>query len=144
MAGLADLADRIKSVVENPSLLREGDGLARAKLLKVAEALVEALKSPDQIVADMAFHQYHFMSVRLALDMGIFESLAATESPLSVAELAKPVGADPQLVLRIARSLVGTGFLADGQTVSGQNGFLITKTGQQAIVPSAKAGLKYQ
>ncbi|KAI5363637.1 Putative winged helix-like DNA-binding domain superfamily [Septoria linicola] len=119
MAELTDLADRINSVAAKPDLDREATRSDRRR------------------------RGIPLVPLREPLDMGIFESLAATESPLSAAGLAKPVGVDPQLVLRIARSLVGTGFLADGQTVDGQNGFVITKIGRQAIVPSEEAGLKY-
>ena len=102
------------------------------------------MTAPDQFVADMAFSPYHYTAVRLALELGIFEKLVAAGRPLPVTELAASRTADAQLVLRIARSWVGTGFLSVVRSSDGMFGFAITAVGRQAIVPCARAGLIFQ
>ena len=141
MVNVNSLVERINAVAADTNI---EDVSARFKLLKAAQDLVSALKAPDQFVADMAFSPYHYTAVRLALELGIFEKLVAAGRPLPITELAASRTADTQLVLRIARSLVGTGFLSDARTADGRNGFAITAVGRQAIVPCARAGLIFQ
>ncbi|CAK1366857.1 hypothetical protein CB0940_10220 [Cercospora beticola] len=141
---IESLIERINAVAASHAEKNITEDLAaRLKLLKAAEDLVAALKPPDMVVADMAFSVFHYASVRLALEMGMFEKLVLAERPLPVTELAASPTADTQLVLRIARSLAATGFLADVQTAEGQDAFTIAAAGRHAIVPSCRAGLKF-
>ncbi|KAK3046825.1 hypothetical protein LTR09_011710 [Extremus antarcticus] len=127
-------------VAQAPEIKR--DSSATSELIAASQALTEALQRPDEVIASVAFSGCRYACVRVALEMGLFEKLAAAQVPLTAAALAREcLGADPQLVLRITRTLVGMGFAADAQTQDGSNAFIATPVTRHLTLPSARAGL---
>jgi len=137
----ASLVQLLQSLTAQADDIRK-DPAAAKQLLEASTALTNALQRPDLVIADLAFSGCRYACVRVGIELGLFDTLATAQKPLSLSELAERChNADPQLVLRIIRTLVGMGFAADARSESGSNGFTATAVTRQMTIPSAKAGL---
>jgi hypothetical protein len=137
----SSLVQLLQSLTTQADEIRK-DPTAAKQLYEASTALTNALQRPDLVVADLAFSGCRYACVRVGIELGLFDSLAAAQTPLTLSQLAKQCNdADPQLVRRIVRTLVGMGFAADARTADGSNAFAATAITRQMTIPSAKAGL---
>ena len=101
-------------------------------------------RSPDETVSLVGYISGGGnMCVRLAIDLGIFDRLASAEHPLTAEEMAKEKNADPALVRRVTRVLVGMGFAADAKSADGSPAFAATAVTRHMLKPSVKAGIRF-
>ena len=137
----SSLVQLLRSLTAQADEIRK-DPAAAKQLFEASTALTNALQRPDLVIADLAFSGCRYACVRVGIELGLFDRLAAAQKPLILSQLAKECGdADPQLVLRIVRTLVGMGFAAEAQAEDGSNAFTATAVTRQMTIPSAKAGL---
>ncbi|KAF2275665.1 S-adenosyl-L-methionine-dependent methyltransferase [Westerdykella ornata] len=80
---------------------------ARAGLYGAVSQLRDALMDPLQATLRFAFGVHETSAVLLAINMKLFDLAVAAGGPLTVDELAEKASADPLLVRRVLRMLVG-------------------------------------
>ena len=139
---ISALAEQVHSIHTNAPDV-EHDQNARAALLQSARELVAALEQPDEIVSLLAFSGGRNMCVRVAIDMKLFDVLAASDRPMTAEQLASECHAEKGLVLRIARTLVGMGFVSQTRLSDGEGAFAATPTTRQMTKSSVKAGVRF-
>ncbi|KAK8134770.1 tryptophan halogenase domain-containing protein [Apiospora sp. TS-2023a] len=81
------------------------DEFTRHHLMSSLHESAEELETPFDTMARLANAGRQVALVQLGGDLGIFQSLVESQTPLSSAQLAGPRMADPALVARIARYL---------------------------------------
>lgn len=141
---VSQLVTRINSIVSDASGDVSKDQVARAALLQASRELTTALEQPDEVVSKVAYISGGGnMCVRLAIDLNLFDQLAAAEQALTAEQLAKEKQAEPALVRRIARVLVGMGFAADATATDGTPAFKKTAVTTHMLKPSVKAGIRF-
>ncbi|KAJ5587182.1 uncharacterized protein N7459_002947 [Penicillium hispanicum] len=92
----------------------DGEGDARLKLLDAARSLVQAVETPQETMLQYCWaYPTSFAGIETCIDLGIFDLLAQTNKPKSVAELAKSTGAEPELLGRIMKHLATMGVLVE-------------------------------
>jgi len=108
MSSMADLVAGEKST-SSASL----DELTRHRLMSSLREQAEELETPYDTMVRFVDSGRQVALIKLGGDLGIFKSLAESETPLSSKQLAKPKGADPLLVSRIVRYLVANRLVAE-------------------------------
>lgn len=98
----------LNAMVTERQRFEKKEPCARTNLISQARALIAHLETPmERILQIIRAEPTRYTAIRLALDLKIFETLAAdADRPKTVAELSDPIQADPALVTRIARHLV--------------------------------------
>lgn len=89
----------------------EKEGALR-RISMTAQKLSQSATHPRDAVFKFGFQPHVNASVRLAIGMGLFETLPPGGS-ITVSQIAQKTGADEQLVLRIARALGAFGVLQE-------------------------------
>jgi len=95
----------------------------REELLLEARKLMLSLERQDNAVERVCFQLWETITCRLGTELGLFETLENSTTPLTVAEITKKTnGADPTLIGRILRCLESFGAINgngnDGYTSS--------------------------
>ncbi|KAL8336460.1 hypothetical protein RB601_000326 [Gaeumannomyces tritici] len=100
---------------EDPCAPAALDEHTRQGLMTSLHESAEELETPTDTLLRLLNASRQLALVKLAGDLGIFESLAAAAAgqPLSAAQLAAPSGAEPELVGRVARYLAANRFVAE-------------------------------
>lgn len=141
---VAHLIERINTISSNASDDALHDETARAALLQASRELTVALQQPDEVVSVLAYISGGGnMCVRLAVDLEIFDQLDLAESPMTAEKLARKSKAEPALIRRILRALVGMGFAANATTADGNLAFVPTAVTRHMTKPSVKAGIRF-
>ena len=141
-SNISALAEQIHAIHTNtPDVERSQD--ARAALLQSARELVAALEQPDEVVSLLAFSGGRNMCVRIAIEMKLFDVLSASAQPMTAEQLSDECHAEEAIVMRIARTLVGMGFVSQARLPDGEVAFGATALTRQMTKPSVKAGVKF-
>ncbi|BCS24052.1 uncharacterized protein APUU_40496A [Aspergillus puulaauensis] len=96
----ATLISRLQGLVSR--LGNDGDHKAKRECLQLANALTAQLEPPEHTAIDMAFSPVIATSVRLAVDMNLFEHIVR-DGPVTSARLAALSGAEELFIIRILR-----------------------------------------
>ena len=73
-------------------------------IARSSEKLTKAATDPTDAQQAFHFQPHRNLCVRIAIDMGIFDKLTASE-PTTVQEATKRTGTDPEFTMRIVRAL---------------------------------------
>ncbi|MCJ1292578.1 hypothetical protein MMC34_004129 [Xylographa carneopallida] len=111
---------------------------ARSELLQAAKKLVADLESPGDICERVVYQYVEIASIKVAIDLGIFQILEAAHGRKSVAELAEKTKVDPVLMGRIMRSLAS--LLAVDN--AGPELYTSNKVSRTFTIPKFAAGVK--
>ena len=148
-SNVSQLIQRISTISSNAS---DGDvtndQAARAALLQASRELTTALQQPDEVVSIVAYISGGGnMCVRLAIDLNVFDQLVEAEPyPLTAEQLAEESPsskADPALIRRICRVLVGMGFATDATADDGSLAYAATSVTRHMLQPSVRAGIRF-
>ncbi|CAD6565802.1 MAG: hypothetical protein ASARMPREDX12_006779 [Alectoria sarmentosa] len=102
----------MESLVDQVALLADAaDEVGRRKLQTVLRDLTYSLESYDDTVHRLGYYHLQTSVVRVGFDLALFESLSASETPLSVVDLAESTGADRHLLGRLLRYLSSVGVI---------------------------------
>ncbi|MCJ1290092.1 hypothetical protein MMC34_001627 [Xylographa carneopallida] len=82
---------------------------AKAKLIRATQDLLQQLESSEDTIFRVAFGGHAQAALRAALEMDLFEAFQAQDE-VGLDELARKVGAESVLVVRIMRALIAVGF----------------------------------
>lgn len=105
---MADLAQKVLQAVEKGAVdLGEP---ARLALLQASIKLVETLENPVERMFRLCFGAYDPISIRIALDLNLFDVAVEHGGPMSLSELASKTKADEAFLLRVMRMLVSLGY----------------------------------
>ncbi|KAH7408672.1 O-methyltransferase-domain-containing protein [Phaeosphaeria sp. MPI-PUGE-AT-0046c] len=105
---MADLAQQVLQAVEKGAAdLGEP---ARLALLQASVKLVETLENPVERLLRLSFGIYDAMSLRIAVDLKLFDVAVEHGGPISLSELAQKTKADEAFILRTIRMLVPLGY----------------------------------
>ncbi|KAE8150516.1 S-adenosyl-L-methionine-dependent methyltransferase [Aspergillus avenaceus] len=85
----------------------------RERAVEAAAVLVRLLEQPADAIYKLFLSPTILMAVKTASDLGIFSRLCDGDAFVTCKELATPKGADVQLIERIMRALVCSGFAAE-------------------------------
>jgi len=86
---------------------------AQAKALSLSKQLTTQLQKPEDAALELAFWPAYAFCGRIAIELGLFNHLAESSTPLSSEDLAKISGAEELLIVRILRGLSGFGFVKE-------------------------------
>ncbi|KAM7194538.1 hypothetical protein V8F20_007894 [Naviculisporaceae sp. PSN 640] len=111
MESSSSLSELLASI--EPPVPANLDEYTRHNLMSSLHDSAEELETPYDTLLRLMNASRQLALVKLAIDLGVFESLSASKAPLSSAELAKPTGADPALVYRVVRYLVANRLVAE-------------------------------
>lgn len=78
-------------------------------------------------------------AVKVGIQLGIFKTLTAAKTPLSLVELSKPAGADPKLVGRITRYLTALNLIKE----TGKQTYVANKTTEILAQDSFQGGMEF-
>ncbi|KAJ5792299.1 uncharacterized protein N7503_008277 [Penicillium pulvis] len=81
----------------------------REELSQVCERLCLQFHSPTRRLDDLSYRLPELVAVKIAIDMGIFDTISYEESGLTAASIASTLGVDNILVERVMRSLAVSG-----------------------------------
>ncbi|MCJ1295761.1 hypothetical protein MMC34_007325 [Xylographa carneopallida] len=81
----------------------------RAELRKAVSKLSLALEEPGDVLDRVAFQFLEVASIKIGINLGLFQLLVKSKKPRSLLGLAKETGADPVLLGRILRLLASFG-----------------------------------
>ncbi|KAK7885766.1 hypothetical protein LTR67_010118 [Exophiala xenobiotica] len=90
----------LKDVTQNVEALGSGNSKAREAAIEACRSLASSLETPSEAVVRMTWVEpSHLAALRMAVDMRLFDHLAAEQSsPKSSAQLAAACSAEPWLV----------------------------------------------
>ncbi|KAL2863975.1 S-adenosyl-L-methionine-dependent methyltransferase [Aspergillus lucknowensis] len=120
------LADEILSLTQQVRSAREPiDDDTRAKAIKAARGLLEALvPPPETVIQDVVLNPVVLMALRLGVQIGVFRIIRDHQAgQATTQEIAEQSGASPVLLDQILRLLAATGY--------------VLETGVQTYGPSA-------
>lgn len=141
---ISRLIQRINSAASNASNAIPQDQAACADLLQASRELTTALEHPAEVVSRVALISGGGnMCVRLALDLELFDQLAASKQPITAEQLAKQSQADPALARRILRVLAGMGFVSETVTKDDRPAFAANGLTKHMTKASCKAGIRF-
>ncbi|KAK5216810.1 hypothetical protein LTR72_010180 [Exophiala xenobiotica] len=101
----------LKDVNQNVEALGSGNSKAREAAIEACRSLASSLETPSEAVVRMTWVEpSHLAALRMAVDMWLFEHLAAEQSsPKGSAQLAAACSAEPWLVGRTMKLLAAMG-----------------------------------
>ena len=109
-----DIAHLIEEVRIQTSSFDKNTEKDRQDLLRSARKLVHELESPAEKVCRMIYLDTSiWVSVRILVDLGVFEQLVAVNGPVTAKELAKSSNADPRLVERFLKFIAVENFVQE-------------------------------
>ena len=77
--------------------------------------------------------------VKAGCEIGLFKTLVASQNPLTTAEIAKTIGAEPAFLTRILRYLAATRFIKE----TGKDEFGPNASTQALADPAIEGSLSY-
>ncbi|KAL4989304.1 O-methyltransferase-domain-containing protein [Aspergillus falconensis] len=103
--------DNIISQIQ--TLASQTDAAGRAKIQHALQQVLLDLESPYDSLMQLYNGYTRYAIFRVGIISGLFRSLAQSQSPLSVEQLAKQSGASPQLFERIIRYLASNNLIEE-------------------------------
>ncbi|KAI0869649.1 S-adenosyl-L-methionine-dependent methyltransferase [Hypoxylon argillaceum] len=82
---------------------------ARRQLIASLRNVASSLEDPEDTLDRCSRLHLEAAIITVGLEMGIFKQLASSTAPMTVAELSRQAGAEPQLLTRIMRYLAAIG-----------------------------------
>lgn len=111
MADVAELTKQLAALAAAPPADLSEE--ARTGLFAAVNQARDAFMSPLDAALRFSFGVYETATVRIAIDLKLFDIAVAAGSPLTTNELAEKTGADAQLVGRILRMLTGVSLFTE-------------------------------
>lgn len=109
LIGLGNLVAPLKGTADGPSL----DDASRHAVMKALQDAAADLETPFDMLIRLANSGRLLPIVKVGIQLRIFKTLSGSKMPLTVDELSKPTGADPELVRRIIRNLAANNMVSE-------------------------------
>ncbi|MDI1493141.1 MAG: hypothetical protein OHK93_004928 [Ramalina farinacea] len=133
------LVAQVHDLGEEISAGDSSNAIRKQQLRLAALKLHRALEDPGNIVERICFQT---ATIRVGIDLDLFNVLFKSEKPLTCGELAKTTGADSVLLGRLLRSLEATGaFGVIGDP--GKEAYVPTTTTETFTAPPLAAGVEF-
>ncbi|MCJ1268551.1 hypothetical protein MMC22_008439 [Lobaria immixta] len=94
-------------------LAGSADEAGRSKILDQLRELAYSLESPDETMNRIMFLNLQIAAVRVGINLGLFDILAASETPLSLVEIKAVAYRDSILLERLLRYLSSVGMMKE-------------------------------
>ncbi|KAL8832108.1 MAG: hypothetical protein Q9191_000465 [Dirinaria sp. TL-2023a] len=92
---------------------RTGDDNVRRAMLDQLRELADSLEQPEDTMQRVLYLNLHIATIKVGIDLKIFNLLAKVPHPQEFEQLAKAIGTDPVLLGRILRHLASTGMIKE-------------------------------
>ncbi|MCJ1321544.1 hypothetical protein MMC15_006889 [Xylographa vitiligo] len=139
---VTNLLAQVRVLGEEFSSVQNGDtrrGKQRAELRKAVSKLSLALEEPGDVLERVTMQFLEVVSIKIGINLGLFEALVKSEEPRSLPELAKETGADPVLLGRILRSLASVGAVEETENEC----YAPATVSKTMVVPKLAAGVEH-
>ncbi|MCJ1405545.1 hypothetical protein MMC11_008773 [Xylographa trunciseda] len=139
---VTDLLTQVRTLGEQFSSAQDGgsgNGKQRAELRKAVAKLSLVLEEPGDVLERVTMQFLEVVSIKIGINLGLFEILVKSEKSKSLPELAKETGADPVLLGRILRSLASVGAVEE----VGHECYAPTTVSRTMVVPKLAAGVEH-
>ncbi|PVH93845.1 o-methyltransferas-like protein [Periconia macrospinosa] len=120
-------------------LAKTDDEFLRRRTIDKLRDLQYALETPEETMQRLIYLGLTTASVRIGLDLNIFNKLVDSEHPMKFDELCDATGADPILLGRILRHQSSLGMIDE----PAQDTFTASQTTRNISHPDIQAGLKF-
>lgn len=122
------------------TFLANGDESSRESLIELAELLRAQLETPSEFGQRIGFAEpARNTAIRLGVDLGIFDQIAASRSPTNVEAIADQSGADTTLVARTMKHLAAMHVVKE----EGQDQYSSTALSKGLTVKEHRSGVCY-
>lgn len=118
------------------------DAETRKKLRLAARDLNRAMEEPGDIVERVCFSFMEEVSIRIAIDLDLFNILVNSDKPQTLDDLIKATEADGVLLARLLRSLGAVGAVGEVGEV-GKEAYIPTKVTRTFVIPPLAAGVEF-
>ncbi|PWI72142.1 O-methyltransferase [Purpureocillium lilacinum] len=115
------------------------DEAARLKMQDSLRSAAEAMETSNDTMLRLFNGALEVPMVKAACDIGLFKTLVASETPLTLEELAYTTKAEPAFLGRVLRYLAATRFIAE----TGKDQFGANLTTQSLADPAIEGSLNY-
>ncbi|KAJ5725492.1 uncharacterized protein N7483_006849 [Penicillium malachiteum] len=119
------------------SLAKNGDEKVRKSILDTLQSLRNSIETPDDTIQRYTFYNLQLAALRVGVNLKLFNYLAESEKPLTVAELSEKTSADPVFLGRILRYLASFGAIKETE----QDAFTHTNITQTFAVSGFQAAV---
>ncbi|KAF2427851.1 S-adenosyl-L-methionine-dependent methyltransferase [Tothia fuscella] len=109
-AGLNATFESYFSLTEKDPKNVKGIAAAKEQLVGLSQATMGTALGPAFSMMGISSSPVNYMAIRIAIDLGVFESIASRTSPTSLSQLQERSQADSTIIKRILRLVSALGF----------------------------------